>query len=148
MQKIVFMALLAGSLLAGAGSAFCQTSLQIPVPGAGPFSGKLPLRDSLRFSPLRARSAAGALIFTEGWDVRKRRPFDRYPELGLTPMMDSVRILSPDKMRCKVADLSRLEKMPVVRLQNQRPRDPMPNSLLRASGDAVNPYGRKALPKE
>jgi len=146
------MTLLAGWLLAGAGAAFSQTSRKIPFPGAGPFSDKLPLRDSLRFSPLPARSATGALIFTEGWDIRKRRLFDRYPEGTLFSMMDSVRVQSPDKMRCRVADLSRLERMPVVRLQNHRPRDPMPNSLLRAPADAATPaeapHGRKLPSKE
>jgi len=137
MQKIAFIALLAGSLLAGPGSVFSQS----PLPGTGLPAGKMASgwEKSLQLPPMPVYSHPGKLFFPGKWDARNYRPFDPYSEMSITPMMDSVRILSPDKMRCRMADLSRLEKMPVMRLQNLRPRDPMPDPLLRGQGDGVRP---------
>ncbi|HVV02579.1 MAG TPA: hypothetical protein VHC96_00090 [Puia sp.] len=42
--------------------------------------------------------------------------------------VDSVQILSPDRMPCVVTDLSRVESMPVQRSRN---REPMPNMMAR-----------------
>lgn len=138
MQKIVCIVLLA-AFLVGRGTLFAQSAVP------GPFSGKTPLRDSLHLSPMPDPPCAGALF--KVWDIRKRQPFNRYSEESLSGPMDSVRIMSPDKMRCRVADMGRLEKMPVLRLQNDRPHDPMPNSLSRVP--AVVPFGKlRFSPKE
>ncbi len=43
--------------------------------------------------------------------------------------IDSVRIMSPDRMPCRVPSMARVERMPVKKLLNRFPVDPMRNGI-------------------
>jgi len=119
MKKIGFVVLLPGLILALAGS---QTA------SAQSFSIR---RDSLRLTPLPAVSLRNRLLF-QFYDEKARegRKDWKGPAISL-PARDSVRIMSPDNMACLVPDRTKLEKMPVMKLRNRRPVDPMPNAIPR-----------------
>ncbi|HMH20974.1 MAG TPA: hypothetical protein VK563_04325 [Puia sp.] len=135
MEKIAFLALLLLGLASFRSASAQDSGLAPVIPQAK--TPKIAGRDSLRLAPLPLLSLRDQRLLQLYHAKEGRSSLDLRSG-------DSVRVMPPDRMICRVPGQGGLEKMPVRKLQNRRPVDPMPNAMPGVGGKVPSVLEKRA----